>query len=237
MFISKDLLRECAAEFDVVLADNIIDKFDKYAYELVKYNEKVNLTAITDPDDIVVKHFADSLAFFKYSGIKSGSSFADVGTGAGFPGVPVLIASENVDVTLFDAVNKKLDFIRYLLSELDIKANVVHIRAEEAGKMPEYREYFDFVTARAVAQLRILSEFCLPLVKVGGKFVSMKGDISEEEKVNGIAAFQKLGAKLYDDIHYNIHNGDSRNIIIAEKISQISPKYPRNMGQISKKPL
>ena len=93
MFISKDLLRECAAEFDVVLADNIIDKFDKYAYELVKYNEKVNLTAITDPDDIVVKHFADSLAFFKYSGIKSGSSFADVGTGAGFPGVPVLIAS------------------------------------------------------------------------------------------------------------------------------------------------
>ena len=103
--------------------------------------------------------------------------------------------------------------------------------------MPEYREHFDFVTARAVAQLRILSEFCLPLVKVGGKFVSMKGDISEEEKVNGIAAFQKLGAKLYDDIHYNIHNGDSRNIIIAEKISQISPKYPRNMGQISKKPL
>ena len=237
MFISKDLLRECAAEFDVVLADNIIDKFDKYAYELVKYNEKVNLTAITDPDDIVVKHFADSLAFFKYSGIKPGNSFADVGTGAGFPGVPVLIASENVDVTLFDAVNKKLDFIRYLLSELDLKANVVHIRAEEAGKMPEYREHFDFVTARAVAQLRILSEFCLPLVKVGGKFVSMKGDISEEEKVNGIAAFQKLGAKLYDDIHYNIHNGDSRNIIIAEKISQISPKYPRNMGQISKKPL
>lgn len=237
MFISKDLLKECASEFDIILSDETVDKFDRYAYELVKYNEKVNLTAITEPDDIVIKHFADSLAFFKYSGIKSGDSFADVGTGAGFPGMPVLIASENIKVTLFDAVNKKLDFIRYVVNELDLKADIIHIRAEEAGKMPEYRENFDFVTARAVAQLRILSEFCLPLVKVGGKFVSMKGDISEEERVNGIAAFGKLGSKLYDDIHYNIHNGDSRNIIIAEKISHISPKYPRNMGQISKKPL
>lgn len=237
MFISKELLKLSAAEFNVDLSDETIDKFDTYAYELVKYNEKVNLTAITEPDEIVIKHFADSLAFFKYSGIESGNKFADVGTGAGFPGVPVLITGNDIQVTLFDAVNKKLDFIRYLLNELDLHADIVHIRAEEAGKMPEYREKFDFVTARAVAQLRILSEFCLPLVKVGGKFVSMKGDISEEEKVNGISAFRKLGAELYDDIHYNIHNGDARNIIIAKKISQISSKYPRNMGQISKKPL
>lgn len=237
MFISKELLNICANEFSIDLSEDKIDKFDKYAQELVSYNEKVNLTAITDPDDIVIKHFADSLAFIRYSEIESGNTFADVGTGAGFPGVPVLIAADNINVTLFDAVNKKLEFIRYLLSELDLNANVIHIRAEEAGKMPEYREKFDFVTARAVAQLRVLSEFCLPLVKVGGKFVSMKGDISEEEKVNGITAFKKLSAELYDDIHYNIHNGDSRNIIIAKKISQISPKYPRNMGQISKKPL
>lgn len=237
MFISKELLNICANEFCIDLSEDKIDKFDKYAQELVNYNEKVNLTAITDPDDIVIKHFADSLAFIRYSEIESGNTFADVGTGAGFPGVPVLIAADNINVTLFDAVNKKLDFIRYLLSELDLNANVIHIRAEEAGKMPEYREKFDFVTARAVAQLRILSEFCLPLVKIGGKFVSMKGDISDEEKVNGISAFKKLGAELYDDIHYNIHNDDARNIIIAKKISQISPKYPRNMGQISKKPL
>jgi len=237
MFISKELMKLCAAEFNMNLSDDTIDKFDTYANELVKYNKKVNLTAITEPDEIVIKHFADSLAFFKYSGIESGNTFADVGTGAGFPGVPVLIAGDNLKVTLFDAVNKKLDFIRYLLGELDLDADVIHIRAEEAGKMPEYREKFDFVTARAVAQLRILSEFCLPLVKVGGKFVSMKGDISEEEKVNGIAAFKKMNSELYDDIHYNIHNGDARNIIIAKKISQISPKYPRNMGQISKKPL
>lgn len=237
MFISEELLKICAAEFDVILSDETVSKFDKYAYELVKYNEKVNLTAITDPDDIVIKHFADSLAFIKYSKIKSGDSFVDVGTGAGFPGVPVLISNEYIDVSLFDAVNKKLDFIRYVLSELDLRANVVHIRAEEAGRLPEYREKFDFVSARAVAQLRILSEYCLPLVKVGGKFVSMKGDISEEEKVNGIAAFKKLNSELYEDVHYNIHNGDLRNIIIAKKISQVPPKYPRNMGQISKKPL
>lgn len=237
MFISDELLKICAAEFDINLSAETIDKFDRYAYELVKYNEKVNLTAITDPDDIVIKHFADSLAFIKYSEIKSGDSFVDVGTGAGFPGVPVLISNENINVTLFDAVNKKLDFIRYALSELGLNANVVHIRAEEAGRLPEYREKFDFVAARAVAQLRILSEYCLPLVKVGGKFVSLKGDISEEEKVNGIAAFKKLNSELYDDIHYNIHNGDLRNIIIAKKISQVPPKYPRNMGQISKKPL
>ncbi|MBR5234114.1 MAG: 16S rRNA (guanine(527)-N(7))-methyltransferase RsmG [Clostridia bacterium] len=237
MFISEELLIKCAEEFGMNLSDDVVLKFDTYAKELVNYNEKVNLTAITEPDDIVIKHFADSLAFFKYSGIGKGDSVADVGTGAGFPGVPVLIAGDNLDVTLFDAVNKKLDFIRHLLKELDLKANVVHIRAEDAGKMPEYREKFDYVTARAVAQLRILSEFCIPLVKVDGKFVSMKGSISEEEKTNGISAFSKLGTELYDDIIYNIHNGDERNIIIGKKISQVSSKYPRNMGQISKKPL
>ena len=237
MFISKELLKVSAAQFGVDITDEIAEKFDIYARELVAYNEKVNLTAITQPDDIVVKHFSDSLAFFKYSGVKKGDSVADVGCGAGFPSVPILIAGDELKVTMFDAVNKKLDFIRYLLSQLGLEANVIHARAEEAGKNPEYRENFDFVTARAVAQLRILSEFCLPLVKVGGKFVSMKGDISEEEKVAGIAAFKKLNSELYDDIHYNIHNGDARNIIIAKKVSQISSKYPRNMGQISKKPL
>lgn len=237
MFISKELLLVCAEEFGVNLSDDAVMKFDTYASELINYNEKVNLTAITQPDDIVIKHFADSLAFIKYSGIKKGNSFVDVGTGAGFPGVPVLIAADGVKVSLFDAVNKKLEFIRSLVSHLGLDADIVHIRAEEAGKMPEYREKFDFVTARAVAQLRVLSEFCIPLVKVNGKFVSMKGSISEEEKLNGIAAFSKLGSELYDDIVYNIHNGDERNIIIAKKISHVSPKYPRNMGQISKKPL
>lgn len=235
--ISKELLLQCAAEFDLSLSDEMIDRFDRYAAELISYNQKVNLTAITDPDEIVVKHFADSLALLHFVSFQENNTLADVGTGAGFPGVPLLIAGPSLQVTLFDAVNKKLDFLRFLLHELDLQANVVHIRAEEAGRLPEYREQFDFVTARAVAQLRILSEYCLPLVRVGGSFLSMKGSISDEEKTNGLAAFQKLGAQVYDDVFYHIHNGDERNLIIAKKVSRVSSKYPRNMGQIAKKPL
>lgn len=237
MFISKELLIQSAAFFDQSLSSEEIERFDIYAKELVKCNQKVNLTAITDPDDIVIKHFADSLALLKFFPISSKTSFADVGTGAGFPGIPMLIVNPSLFLTLFDAVNKKLEFIRFLLNQLDLSAEVVHMRAEDAGKTPEYREKFDFVSARAVAELRILSEFCLPLVKKNGYFLSMKGAISIEEKQFGYASFEKLGAKLYDDIFYHIPNGDERNLIIAKKISHLSPKYPRNMSQISKKPL
>ena len=235
--ISKELLLQCAAEFECSLNEEALDKFDRYAAELIAYNQKVNLTAITDPDEIVVKHFADSLALLHFVSFQKNDTVADVGTGAGFPGVPLLIAGPSLQVTLFDAVNKKLEFLRYLIRELDLQADIVHIRAEEAGRLPEYREQFDFVTARAVAQLRILSEYCLPLVRIGGSFLSMKGSISDEEKTNGLAAFQKLGAQVYDDVFYHIHNGDERNLIIAKKVSHVSSKYPRNMGQIAKKPL
>lgn len=237
MFISKELLISAAKRFDIELNDDQIFKFDAYSKMLVDYNKKVNLTAITAPDEIVIKHLADSLAVLKFAPCELKGSLADVGTGAGFPGMPLLITSPDLKVTFFDAVNKKLDFIRYVTAELGLSADIIHARAEEAGKTKEYRENFDFATARAVAQLRMLSEFCLPLVKVGGYFISMKGSVSEEEKTFGIAAFDKVGAKLYDDIFYNIHNGDERNIIIAKKISHVSPKYPRNMSQISKKPL
>lgn len=237
MFISKELLINSVSDFNITLSDEQIDKFDLFARELVKYNEKVNLTAITKPDDIVIKHFADSLALFKFVDIPNAVSFIDVGSGAGFPSVPVLINRPRIEMTIIDSVNKKLDFIRYALYLLGIEAQVVHIRAEDAGKSEEFREKFDFASARAVAQMRILSELCLPLVKVDGLFLAMKGNISDEEKSAGIMSFKKLNSQLYDDINYNIPNGDERNLIIAKKISRISPKYPRNMGQISKNPL
>lgn len=237
MFISKELLEASAALFHVKLTEDQIIKFNSYAEDLVDYNKKVNLTAITDPDEIVIKHFSDSLAIIKFAPDGLKGKLADVGTGAGFPGMPLLIACPDLNVTFFDAVNKKLDFIRFVLNDIGIEADVIHSRAEDAGRNPEYREKFDFVTARAVAQLRILSEYCIPLVKEGGYFISMKGSISEEEKTFGFGAVKKLGAEIYDDIFYNIHNGDERNIIISKKVSQISPKYPRNMSQISKKPL
>ncbi len=237
MFISKELLKLCALDFNVKISDEKIEKFDIYASSLVSYNKKVNLTSITDPDDIVIKHFGDSLAFIKFSGIKKGNNLADVGTGAGFPGIPVLIAMSDIQLTLIDAVNKKLEFLRFLTKELDLEADIVHIRAEDAGKSPEYREKFDYTTARAVAQLRILSEFCLPLTKISGKFCAMKGTISDEEKKYGINSFEKMGGKISDDIFYRIHNGDERNIIISEKVAETPVKYPRSMSKISKKPL
>lgn len=237
MFISKDLLTSSAAYFNISLTDEAIDRFDTYARLLSEYNEKVNLTAITAPDDIVVKHFADSLALLKYVDIKENSSLADVGTGAGFPGAALLIARNDLDVTLFDAVNKKLDFIRFALSQLGINANIVHIRAEDAGRKTEYREKFDVVTARAVAQLRVLCEYCVPLVKIGGVFAPMKGEMSEEEIKSGFSALNNIGLKKHECYSYTIPTGDARNIIYAEKISHTSSKYPRPMAQISKKPL
>ena len=237
MFISKELLINCSKEFGVNLNDEAIDRFDIYAKELVEYNKKVNLTSITEPDDIVIKHFADSIALLKFSDINSNSLIADVGTGAGFPSVPILIVLPKVRITMFEAVNKKLEFIRYILSVLGLNAETVHMRAEEAGQNGKYREKFDFVTARAVAQLRILSEFCIPLLKTSGYFLSMKGIISDDERKSGYESFNKLNSELYDNIFYSIHNGDKRNLIIAKKISHNPSKYPRNMSQISKKPL
>lgn len=237
MFISKELLISSAAYFGISLTDEAIDRFDMYARLLVEYNEKVNLTAITDPDDIVIKHFADSLALLKYVDIKKNTSLADVGTGAGFPGAALLIARNDLEVTLFDAVNKKLDFIRFALSQLGLSANIVHIRAEDAGKSTHYREAFDTVTARAVAQLRVLCEYCVPLVKVGGVFAPMKGEMSEDEIKSGFSALNNIGIKSHECFSYTIPTGDIRNIIYAEKISHTSPKYPRPMAQISKKPL
>lgn len=237
MFISRELLLSSASFFGVELTDEQVDMFDSYAVMLRDYNEKVNLTAITDPDGIVIKHFADSFALFKYAGIKNGIKIADVGTGAGFPGSALLIADNSLKVTMFDAVNKKLDFIRFALSELGLSADVVHIRAEDAGRKKEYRESFDLVTARAVAQLRVLSEYCVPLVKVGGVFASMKGEISDEEKQTGLSALNNIGMKIYDTVSYNIPTGEARNIFLSKKISHTSPKYPRNTAQISKKTL
>lgn len=235
--ISKELLSLCAAEFGVLLDDEQLSKFSLYAEILSEYNKKVNLTAIVDSEEIVVKHFADSLAVRKFQTLPPFSSLADVGTGAGFPGVPILISDSTLDVTLFDAVNKKLDFLRFLVKELDLKANIVHMRAEDAGRDNVYRETFDFVTARAVAQLRILSEYCLPLLKVGGKFIAMKGVISQEERSAGYPAVKILGGEVEKNQFYTIHNGDERNVIIVKKCSHTPPKYPRNMGQIKKNPL
>lgn len=237
MYISEELFLKCCENIGINADKACVERFDRYAKLLKDYNEKVNLTAITDPDGIVIRHFADSLYLMKYAGIEKGMKLCDVGTGAGFPGAALLCAEPELQVTLFDSINKKLDFIRFLLKELNLEAEVVTIRAEDAGKKPEYREEFDVVTARAVAQLNLLSEYCIPLVKVGGIFAPMKAPLSPEEEQRGCCAAGNLGAKKEKKYHYSIEDGSEREIVIFRKNEITNKKFPRNAAQISKKPL
>lgn len=235
--ISKELLINSCNSLGVSITNEAADRFDKYAALLVDYNEKVNLTAITAPDDIVIKHFADSLCLMKYVELTADKRLIDVGTGAGFPGAALLCAEPTLNITMIDSVNKKLDFIRFLVKELGLKADIVTIRAEDAAKKPEFREKFDVATSRAVAALNVLAEYSVPLVKVGGVFAPLKAVLSPEEDQRGCGAIANLGARIISKNTYSIPDGSEREIIIAEKISHTSPKYPRAFAQISKKPL
>ena len=227
----------CRNEFKSVgfeLSREIYEKLDIYADFLVEYNEKVNLTAITDPSEILKKHFIDSIALSKYVAISDNSSIIDVGTGAGFPSVPLKLFRPDIKLTLLDSLNKRVEFLRQLCEKLGIEAEFIHGRAEDFSKLSEYREKYDFSCARAVANLSLLSEFCIPFVKVGGSFISMKGpteDISEGEN-----AVKLLGGEISDIAEYDLF-GEQRRIIIVKKISQTPPKYPRNSSQIKKKQL
>lgn len=234
--ISKELLVTSCKQMEIDITEEACDRFDKYAELLVDYNERVNLTAITAPDDIVIKHFVDSICLTKYVDIK-GKRLIDVGTGAGFPGAALLCYDPLYNITMIDSVNKKLDFIRFLVRELDLQAEIITVRAEDAAKKTEFREKFDIVTSRAVASLNVLAEYSVPLLKVGGIFAPLKAVLSDEEDQRGCGAIANLGAKVRSKIIYEIPDGSEREIIIAEKISQTSPKYPRAFAQISKKPL
>lgn len=235
--IDKQYLIESAEALGVSLDNTAAERFDKYAELLVWWNERINLTAITDPREIVEKHFIDSLAFLKYIPIDKDTKLIDVGTGAGFPGVALLIARPEAKITLLDSTKKKLNVIENILCELELSANTVHMRAEEAGKDPNYREQFDISTARAVTNLRDLSEYCLPFVKANGKFISMKGAGAKEELNAASNAIKILGGKTEDFFDYNLPGCGERALISIRKISQTPPKYPRPSAQISKKPL
>lgn len=221
-------------KYGLELTENVYNKLEIYADFLVEYNEKVNLTSITDGEGILVKHFLDSILLLKYCDLPENSTVIDVGTGAGFPSVPMKIFRPDLKITLLDSLNKRIVFLQALCSKLDIDAEFFHNRAEECGKDEFLREKFDFATARAVANLGLLSEFCIPFVKIGGKFLSMKGP-SEDIKL-GENAVKILGGKISDDIHYDLE-GNLRRIVVVEKISQTPTKYPRNSGQIKSKSL
>ncbi len=224
-------------EHGVVLTEEQYAQLERYAELLVEWNEKMNLTAITDPEGIAVKHFLDCLAYLKRVQIPTGAKVADVGTGAGFPGVVLKIARPDIELTLIDSLQKRLNFLSTILDEIGLKAKLVHARAEDAGHEKALRESFDVVTARAVANLAVLSEYCLPLVKVGGVFAPMKTAEVAEELEHAETAVKILGGKAEKPEIYELPIAGGRSVVRIKKLAATPPKYPRQRVKISEKPI
>ncbi len=235
--INIELLKAEAEKIGISLDETALTRLDKYAEMLIETNKTLNLTAITEPDEVLYKHFIDSLSLLSVVDLKQGAKVIDVGTGAGFPGVVLLIARPDIKITLMDGTNKRLSFISSVLDEIGLSAEILHSRAELAGKDKGCREKFDLATARAVANMNTLSEYCLPFVKVGGIFAPMKAAKADEELDLARGAVKLLGGEIDRVCRLNIENCGERCIIITKKISQTPPKYPRASAQISKKPL
>ena len=233
--IDKNRLEAKCAALGIALTGQMLDMLDKYAEILVEYNQKVNLTAITDPEGIEDKHFADSLLLANLP--ETAGKLVDVGTGAGVPGVVAKIYKPELELTLMEPTGKRVDFLKYVCGELGLSGvEFAKERAEEAARKV-WREGFDVATARGVAALPILSEYCLPLVKVGGNFLAMTGASGEEELAAARGAIRKLGGEYKETRTLHLPGGDTRTLILCKKISQTPTAYPRNGGKIAKSPL
>lgn len=237
MIIEKSKFKDLFSSMEIPVSGKQYDKLYKYAEMLIEWNKMVNLTAILSPEDISQKHFLDSVLPFYLFDVKKGAKIIDVGTGAGFPSCPLKIFRDDIKVTLLDSLNKRINFLKTLSDELDLNAECIHGRAEELAHKENYREQFDMATARAVASLPMLCEYCLPFVKKGGYFIALKGGNSDDEIGASKSAIKELGGKIDKIIDYSLPNGDKRVLIAIKKISQTASKYPRNKGQITKKPL
>ena len=234
---NTSLLISDAEKLGLSLTNEQLKHFDLLSDLLVEQNKTMNLTAITDPDGIAVKHFADSISVLTACDMPIGARVMDIGTGAGFPGIPLLIMRPDLDLTMVDSTAKKLKYVQSTVDSLGLIATTLHTRAEEAGQSKEYRENFDFVCSRAVAALNVLCEYCLPFVKVGGYFIAMKGAKAQEEIDSAKSAIKTLGGKIVAEKSFSLSDGGERTLVVIKKISQIPPKYPRPSAQIAKKPL
>lgn len=235
--LNKNLFYETIKPFEISIDEDAFARLDKFAEMLIETNKSFNLTAIKEPDDVTVKHFADCLAIFKYVDIPENAKIIDVGTGAGFPGLVLKLARPDIQMTFLDSTRKKLGFIENVLNECGVQGEILHMRAEEAAQLTKYREQFDFATARAVAALPVLSEYCLPFVRQSGSFVSMKSAESNEEIGEAKKAIGILGGRIKEDIVFDLVENMPRRIIKIKKNSQTPTKYPRPSAQIAKKPL
>lgn len=233
--IDKERLHSLALQSGIELDQTALDRFDTYAELLVEWNGKMNLTAITEPEEIEVKHFLDCLMLPKYFDLKNTRTVIDVGAGAGFPSVPLLIYNPDLCLTMMDAINKRLTFLDTAIHAIGLEANLVHARAEDSGQDKNYREMFDLATARAVAPMNVLAEYCLPFVKVGGYFVALKGSNDDTEQAKD--AIVTLGGEVVSNVSYKLNGTEPRSIVVVKKISQTPTQFPRKAKKISAKPL
>lgn len=224
-------------KLDLKLTEKQIEKFYNYMNLLIEWNKKINLTAIVEPKDIILKHFIDSLTIVKY--IKKGETIIDVGTGAGFPGIPLKIVRDDLKITLADSLNKRINFLNEVINKLDLKnIETIHTRAEELGKNKKYREKFDIATSRAVANMSTLSEYLIPFVKVKGRCICMKSSDIDTELENAKKAINILGCKIESKDKFDLPNSDlGRSVIILRKVKNTPSKFPRKAGTPAKEPI
>lgn len=230
-------LKDNMKKIDINITDMQIEKFFKYMNLLTEWNKKINLTAIIEPKDIIIKHFVDCGTLLKY--LNSNEKVIDIGTGAGFPGIPLKILDESLDITLVDSLNKRVNFLNEVVLNLNLnKIKIIHSRAEDLARNMEYREKFDKVVSRAVANLTTLSEYDLPFLKIKGKFLGMKSLEIEEEIENARKAIDILGGKIEKVDKFDLIDSDiGRSIVIISKKNRTPKQYPRRAGKPLKEPL
>lgn len=233
----KKVFMEYAEKINIDINEEQINRFYDYMNLLIEWNKKINLTAITDYNEIILKHFVDSLTINKY--IKENNYVVDVGTGAGFPGIPLKIIRDDIKIVLVDSLNKRINFLNEVIKELNLKnIETVHARAEEFGKNKKYRQKFDIATSRAVANLSTLSEYMIPLVKINGRCICMKGKEIKEELKDSLNAIKVLGGKVENVEEFELADNDiNRSIIYILKEKDTPNKYPRKAGTPSKDPI
>lgn len=215
-----------------------IDKFEKYKELILEYNKHTNLTRITEDEEFNVKHFLDSLSLFKTDLFVKDKKIIDIGTGAGFPGLPLKLYNEDLDITLLDSLRKRIDFLDGVIEELGLKKiRAIHVRAEEIARDPNYRESYDIAVSRAVANLSTLTEYAMAFVKVGGYFISQKGPEYKEELKSAKRAIELMGGEVKDVIHTPLPNDIDHYIIVIKKVKETDKKYPRGGGKPRKSPL